>query len=157
MAGTITSGARVMTEAEVLQGARRLATRLAQAGIGAGDTLALVMRNEIAFLTASVAANILGATAVPVNWHFSAAEAAYVIRDCDARALIVHADLWRRLAPDLPAEMLAGKTVIAVETPPELAAAYSVSAEQARVPEGPRICGTSCATARRWRPTSPCR
>jgi len=136
VAGTITSGARVMTEAEVLQGARRLATRLAQAGIGAGDTLALVMRNEIAFLTASVAANILGATAVPVNWHFSAAEATYVIRDCDARALIVHADLWRRLAPDLPAELLVGKTVIAVETPPELAAAYGVPADLVRVPEG---------------------
>lgn len=134
--GSIISGDRQQSDAGILIDARRLATCLAQAGIGAGDTVALVMRNDIAFITASVAANLLGATAVPVNWHFSASEAAYVIRDCAARAIILHADLWRSLSPDLPEDLVAGKLLIAVQTPPELAAAYRLAPQDCTVPEG---------------------
>ena len=134
--GSIISGARQHTETDVLDDARRLATCLALAGIGSGDTVALVMRNDIAFITASVAANLLGATAVPVNWHFSASEAAYVIRDCAARAIILHADLWRSLAPDLPPDLVAGKLLIGVRTPPELAAAYRLAPQNCTVPDG---------------------
>jgi hypothetical protein len=32
-------------------------------------------------------------SSVPVNWHCTAEEAAYILRDCDARAVVVHADL----------------------------------------------------------------
>lgn len=136
VSGTVISGDRRQDAAGLLEDAGRLASRLAQAGVGADDTVALILRNDIAFITASVAANMLGATAVPVNWHFTAPEAAYVIADCDARAVIVHADLWRRIAPDLPADLLAGKLVIVVPTPPELAAAYRVSPEDGTAPQG---------------------
>ena len=57
-------------------------------GLQAGDALALVCSNRPEFCEASLACHRLGLRMTPVNWHLSAEEAAYVIRDCEAKVLI---------------------------------------------------------------------
>jgi long-chain acyl-CoA synthetase len=81
-------------------------------------------RNDFAFFEASLAAGLIGAYATPLNWHFTADEAGYILRDAGARALVVHADLWPRIAAGVPA----GLPVFTVPTPPEIRAAYGLGA-----------------------------
>ena len=91
-----------------------------RSGVAPGQCVAILMRNDIAFMEAAYAAQTLGAYAVPINWHFKAEEIGYILADCGARVLIGHADLLAPIAADLPA----GITPIAVSTPPEVATAY---------------------------------
>jgi len=93
MPGSIVSGGRTEEIETVLLRAARAATGLEALGVGAGDTVALSLRNDIAAFEAGGAAGLLGAYAVPINWHLAPEEAAYIIRDCAARVLIIHADL----------------------------------------------------------------
>jgi acyl-CoA synthetase (AMP-forming)/AMP-acid ligase II len=57
------------------------------------------MRNDIAFLEASYAAMMLGAYAVPINWHFKGEEVAYVLADSGSRVLVGHTDLLAARRP----------------------------------------------------------
>ncbi len=98
----------------------RAASGLAGAGVRQGHCVALLMRNDFAFLEASLAAVRLGAYAVPINWHFKGEEIAYILADCEARVLIAHADLLAPVVDAIPENV----KVIAVATPPEIAGAY---------------------------------
>ena len=75
---------------------------LQQLGLKPGDTLALLMRNEIEFMEATFAAAVLGCYPVPVNWHFHPNEVEYVLRDCEASVVIGHSDLLQQLGDHLP-------------------------------------------------------
>jgi fatty-acyl-CoA synthase len=66
-----------------------LAGALARRGVGAGDRVAVLMSNRLEFLEAVLAANRLGAIAVPVNFRLTADEVAYVLQDAGARVLVV--------------------------------------------------------------------
>jgi long-chain acyl-CoA synthetase len=81
------------------------------------------MRNDIAFVEAALAAQTLGAYAVPINWHFKAEEVAFILADCGASVLIGHADLLAPIAAHIPSHI----TLIAAATPPEVADAYGLS------------------------------
>lgn len=107
----------------------RVAVALTDAGIGAGDCVAVLMRNDIAFLEASLGARRIGAYCVPINWHSSPDEIRYVLNDCRAKLLVAHADLFRSLG-DAP---LPCPAVVAV-VPDRLADAYRLSAEDRTVP-----------------------
>src|SRR5262249_60636708 len=74
-------------------GGRRVAAGLAALGVAPGACVAILMRNDIAFLEAAYAAQTLGAYAVPINWHFKAEEILYILADCGTSVLIGHADL----------------------------------------------------------------
>lgn len=129
----IHSGTRSLTRAALNERAARAASGYTGLGVGAGDAIAILMRNEIAFLEASLAASMLGAYAVPLNWHFTAAELAYVIDDCDAKVLVVHADLLGLLdGAELPTHV----QQLVVRTPPEICDAFSLTEQAARPPEG---------------------
>ncbi len=133
MAGVVISGARRVGLDAISDAAARGARLLEETyGIAPGDRVALLMRNDILFLQATASVARLGAYAVPVNWHASAAELAYVLRDSGARVLIGHADLVARAAAVLPAEL----PVLVAATPPELCAAYGVGAADSAVPAG---------------------
>jgi long-chain acyl-CoA synthetase len=110
------SGERFTPYPQLLGNAARVARGYASLGLGAGDRVALLLRNDIAFLEASLAAAVLGANPVPVNWHWKGDEVGYLLRDCEARALVVHADLWAGVADAVPE----GVAVAVVPTPPEL-------------------------------------
>ena len=128
----IVSGRRVLTMATLFERARCAARGLRCLGVGEGDAVALVMRNDIPFFEAARAAMLLGAYPVPVNWHFVADEAAYVIHDCGAKAVVIHADLHAGLRPAMPPEA----ALFLVPTPPEIAAAYGLDAARCSPPAG---------------------
>lgn len=110
----------------------RAASGFQSAGIRTGDFIAVLMRNEPAMLEAIAAAQHLGAYAVPFNWHSKAGENIYVLHDCKARILVVHADLLAEVRSQLPAELL----VIGVDTPANLAQSYRVPQHLCSTPAG---------------------
>src|SRR5277367_1835150 len=101
----IVSGERRRDHAEVADGAARIAGGLQRLGVRQGDSVCILMRNDIAFLEAAYAAMRLGAYAVPVNWHFKPEEVAYVLKDSGTSVLIGHADLLHPLRGVIPAEV----------------------------------------------------
>lgn len=122
MSGQIISGARRLDNDTRLAHAARAAGALHALGVGADDCVALMLRNDFAFFEASAACALLGAYATPINWHYTVDEAGYILRDCDAKVLVVHADLVLRIAPALPADV----AVLVVDTPPEIREAYGL-------------------------------
>ena len=126
------SGDRRIAQDALMEKARRAATGFADLGIGDGDTVALFLRNDFAFFEAAYAATLLGAYAVPINWHLKAEEAGYIIRDSAARALVIHADLLPAIAAAIPDEV----TLFVVPTPPEIAAGYRIEPAETMVPPG---------------------
>jgi long-chain acyl-CoA synthetase len=73
--------------------AARLAGALDRAGVGEDDVVALFLRNEPAYLEAMLACRRLGAYHCPVNWHFKADEAGFILRDSGAKVLLTRDDL----------------------------------------------------------------
>ncbi|HWX96980.1 MAG TPA: AMP-binding protein, partial [Solirubrobacteraceae bacterium] len=98
-------GERFSTYPDLFGRALRATRGLSELGIGAGDRVALLLRNSIEFLEASIATVPLGASAVPINWHWRAEEIAHVLHDSGAKALIVHRELWQAIAPSVPDEV----------------------------------------------------
>ena len=77
--------------------AARLAGALDRAGVGEDDVVALFLRNEPAYLEAMLACRRLGAYHCPVNWHFKADEAGFILRDSGAKVLLARDDLLAHL------------------------------------------------------------
>ena len=87
----------------LMERARRAATALAALGVREGGCIALLLRNDFAFVEASLAAAMLGAYVVPINWHGQAEEVRHVLDDCAPQVLIGHADLLAAVGAALPA------------------------------------------------------
>src|SRR6202012_791065 len=87
---------------ELFGAALRASSGLASLGVGAGDRVALLLRNSLEFLQASIETVPLGANAVPINWHWRGDEIAHVLSDSGAKALVLHADLWPALENHVP-------------------------------------------------------
>src|ERR1700758_1243716 len=102
----IISGERRRTHDEVASRAARIAGGLHRLGVGAGDSVCILMRNDIAFVEAAYAAMQLGAYGVPVNWHFKPEEISYILRDSGTSVLIGHADLLHPLRGAVPAAVV---------------------------------------------------
>ncbi len=132
MSGRLISGARELPLTQLSERVERAASALASIGIGRGDGVALMLRNDFAFFEVAGAAGALGAYSVPVNWHFTVEEAAYIIADSGAKAVIVHADLMPVASKATPA----GVPIFVVETPAEIAQAYQIDAAQCAAPAG---------------------
>ena len=95
----VISGERKISHQDILQNAAKAARGLEEeCGISVADSVAIFMRNDFAFFEMSLAAAALGAYSVPVNWHYTADEANYVLTNCGAKALIIHADLLPNIA-----------------------------------------------------------
>jgi long-chain acyl-CoA synthetase len=62
-------------------------------GIGEGDVVALMLYNEPAYFEAMLACRRLGAYHCPINWHYKADEAGYILRDSGAKVLVANPDL----------------------------------------------------------------
>jgi long-chain acyl-CoA synthetase len=128
--GKILSGDREITQAQLLGRIAQAAAGFSTLGIGFEDTVAIMLRNDFPFFEASVAANLLGAHAVPINWHFQAEEAGYILRDSRAKALVIHADLLPQIRAAIPASV----HILIVPTPAEIQRAYDISAHQSVPP-----------------------
>ena len=119
----IISGDRVLTQAEFRERGQRVAAGLKAMGLTEGESIAVVMRNDLAFLEAMLGADIAGIYVAAVNWHANADEAAHIITDSGARLIVIHADLMAQFGAALPDDI----PVLQVSTPPEIAAAYRVA------------------------------
>ncbi len=153
MSGRIISGERELAQSELMARVARAAGGLAALGIGADGAVAIVLRNDFAFFEAAMAATLVGAYAVPVNWHFKSDEAGHVIRDCGARAVVIHADLWPAIRDAIPTEV----ALFVVATPPEIRDAYGLEPAVCRVPRGRHRLGRLAGRARALGPAAAAR
>jgi fatty-acyl-CoA synthase len=70
-----------------------LANALSRRGVGFGDRVMILMLNRTEFVESVLAANMLGAIAVPLNFRLTPAEIAFLVEDCEARLMITEAVL----------------------------------------------------------------
>jgi long-chain acyl-CoA synthetase len=127
----IISGQRKRSHAEVADRAARIAGGLQALGVKPGDSVCMLMRNDIAFIEAAYAAMRLGAYGVPVNWHFKPEEINYVLQDSGTSVLIGHADMLHRLRGVIPE----GVTVLSAPTPPEILKHYKIDPDHRATPD----------------------
>ncbi|MFP5068219.1 acyl-CoA synthetase [Pseudonocardia nantongensis] len=88
-AAIMAGSGRTLTFGALEEGSARLANYLHAAGLRRGDVVALVCDNTLRVYEVYWAAQRSGLYITAVNHHLSAPEAAYIVRDCGAKALIV--------------------------------------------------------------------
>jgi fatty-acyl-CoA synthase len=101
MAGTD----EVLTYRQLDERSTRLARLWREAGLRPGDGVALLMENQLCYLEVVWAALRSGLRITPVNRYLTAPEAAYIVNDCDARAIVTSkalAPVAAELAADIP-------------------------------------------------------
>jgi len=130
--GMVWSGERMLASEEIERRIRQAASGFEQLGVTPGDGVALYLRNDFPFFEASLGASTVGAYPVALNWHSTAAEAEYLLRDSAARVLVIHADLLAPIREALPPSV----RVLVVPVPPEIQRAYGLTDDQCRVPDG---------------------
>ena len=81
------------TFAELDANANRLVRALRARGLVAGDAVALLCPNRPEFVEVVSACARAGFRLTPVNWHLTGEEAAYIVDDCEAKALVAHSSL----------------------------------------------------------------
>ena len=81
--GVVSYGALAARADQIGRGLRAL-------GLGPGDTVAGMLPNGSAALALFFAAMQTGLYVVPLNWHLSAAEVAYILGDSGASAFVAH-------------------------------------------------------------------
>jgi long-chain acyl-CoA synthetase len=84
---------RARTWAEVNAAANRIVRLLRARGLAAGDAIALVCGNRGEYVEVLAAALRGGFRLTPVNWRLAEAELAYIIDNCEAKALFAEASV----------------------------------------------------------------
>ncbi|MDP3490615.1 MAG: AMP-binding protein [Phenylobacterium sp.] len=79
------------TFGELNANANRIARLLRDQGLKPGDSVALLCPNRAEFVDVLFATQRCGLRMTPVNWHLTPEEIAYVIDNCEARALFADA------------------------------------------------------------------
>jgi acyl-CoA synthetase (AMP-forming)/AMP-acid ligase II len=81
------------TYAEIADRSGRLARVLYDRGMRKGDHVAVLLDNQPEFYDVVWAATRVGAYVTPINWHLVAAEAGYIVRNCEATAFFASSRL----------------------------------------------------------------
>ena len=76
------------TFAELNANTCRAARALRRAGLSAGDSVAIALSNRVEFAETVHACLRSGLRYTPINWHLKPDEIAYIVTDCEAKALI---------------------------------------------------------------------
>lgn len=126
----------VVTFGELEARANQLAHSFRAAGLGEGDVVAVLLDNNEHFHTVMWGARRAGLYYVPINTHLTAAEAAYIIDNSSAKAIIASAKLLpvcRELADHLPGglpelRMMAGAELEGWLSYPQCVAAQPITA-----------------------------
>ncbi len=71
--------------------ANRLARLLRKQGVGEDEGVALLCRNRPQFVETYAANLRSGSRLTPINWHLTADEVSYIVRDCEAKVMIADA------------------------------------------------------------------
>ncbi|MDF1856818.1 AMP-binding protein [Pseudooceanicola sp.] len=144
MNGLVVCGQVSLSLSDLRASAGQAANALIANG-GSDGRVALLLRNSIDFVAANEAARLAGLVPVPINWHFNAAEVAYVLNDCGAGALIAHSDLLNAAGEELLNLVSPSLKIIWVPTPSDMQASFGISAEQAEPPAGAETWESLCA------------
>lgn len=78
--------------AELNANCNRISRTLSAAGLKKGDAVALISRNRPEFVETYHACLRSGFRVTPINWHLKPDEVAYIVSNCEAKALIADAD-----------------------------------------------------------------
>jgi long-chain acyl-CoA synthetase len=97
MTARLRFGERDIAPAEFEDAARRAATALEHFGVGEGDVVCILLPNSSAYLEAMFGARLLGAYSCPINWHYKAEEAGWILRDSGAKVLVTSPALRRQI------------------------------------------------------------
>jgi len=89
----IISDAGTRTFAELDARASQLVRALRARGVVAGDAVALICTNRPEFAEVVAACTRGGYRLTAINWHLTGDEAAYIVGDCEAKALVADARL----------------------------------------------------------------
>ena len=76
------------TAAALLAACNQVAHGLRALGLSKGDTVAVMMPNSAAVVQVALAAAQTGLYITPINWHLVAPEVAFILEDCDAKAVV---------------------------------------------------------------------
>jgi carnitine-CoA ligase len=91
-------GGTTLTYAETQRAAAGYAGALAQAGVEAGDRVAIMCGNRMELLLTVLGCGWLGAIAVPINTASRGAQLEHILGNCGARLLVVERELIAVLA-----------------------------------------------------------
>ena len=81
---------RTLSRGELLAAANRIVHGLRALGLGKGDCVAALLPNDPALIELYLAVAQAGMYLVPINWHLTAPEIAYIVADSEARVLVAH-------------------------------------------------------------------
>jgi long-chain acyl-CoA synthetase len=102
MAAALRFGELLRGGEELVDRGSRLAGGLTRLGVREGDVVAVLLRNDPVYADVIHASRIGGTYYCGLNWHFTAAELAFILSDSGARVVIGHADLLEAAADALP-------------------------------------------------------
>ena len=92
MYADLISGKRHRSGADLERRVKKVAAGLEAMGLGPGDIICVLMRNDFPFLEVALGAERAGIAMVPLNWHGSTEEMVYILNDSGGKALFSHAD-----------------------------------------------------------------
>src|SRR5690606_30204621 len=86
------------TASEVVARAHRTANGLRALGLQRGDKVAVLLPNRVEYVDVLLATGESGLHIVPINWHLSGSEIAYIVDDSGAKAFVGDAQFADALA-----------------------------------------------------------
>jgi long-chain acyl-CoA synthetase len=138
MTASLVFGPLERSGVEIDARATRLAGGLARLGIEDGDVVAVMLRNDPAYIDIIQGCRIAGAWYCQINWHFKRDEAGFILGDCGAKVLFIQPDLLAAIDSAVPP----GVRVITVAHVPDEIAEYdawlAAQAAYAGAPRTPR-------------------
>jgi acyl-CoA synthetase (AMP-forming)/AMP-acid ligase II len=111
------SSGEVLTYRRLDEASNRVAHMLRAAGLERGDHIAVLLTNRAEWYEIVWGAMRSGLFVTPVNWHLTPAEAGYIVADCEAKALVVDAELADTAAAMAHADLAAVTTRLLMAPP----------------------------------------
>ncbi len=121
--------------AEIDGRAARLAGGLARLGSEDGDVVAVMLRNDPAYVDIIQGCRIAGAYYCQINWHFKRDEAGFILADCGAKVLFIQPDLLAEIDGAVPPHV---RVITVAHAPGDIAEFEAWLAAQAAYAGAPR-------------------
>jgi fatty-acyl-CoA synthase len=113
-----------LTWADLRDRVAKIAGALSRRGVADGDRVMILMLNRTEFVESVLAANLIGAIAVPVNFRLTPPEIAFLVEDCEARVMITEPVLAPVAAAVRGVTSVLGTIVVAGDSADEGLLAY---------------------------------
>jgi fatty-acyl-CoA synthase len=113
-----------VTWADLRHRVTKVAGALSRRGVASGDRVMILMLNRTEFVESVLAANMIGAIAVPVNFRLTPPEIGFLVDDCEARVMITEPVLAPVAAAVRGVTSVLGTIVVAGDSADEGLLAY---------------------------------